>query len=66
MNKGNITITLTNQADGLKVQGTCENLNREDVLWMLGELSYEIAHTDIMDGLNRNNGGYFEEIIKTI
>lgn len=61
---GNITITLTNQTDGLKIQGTCQNLSSEDVQNMLDVLQYEIYITDLMEGLNRDNGGYFETIIE--
>jgi len=61
---GNITITFTNQTDGLRIQATCQNLSSEDVQNMLDVLQYEIYISDLMEGLNRDNGGYFETIIE--
>jgi len=59
-----ITITLTNQPNGLRIQGTCQNLSSEDVQNMLDTLQYEIYINDLMEGLNRDNGGYFETTIE--
>lgn len=64
MIKGNITLTLSKQIGSLKIQGTCENLNKRDVLSMIRDLYYQIDCNDIMKGLKRSNGGYFEETVK--
>jgi len=60
---GNITITFTDTPDFIRIQGTCDNLNQEDVLIMLGILRKQILHKNIMEDLTRENGGYFQEDI---
>jgi len=59
----NITITLTNQNDGLRIQGTCENLIDRDVIIMLEKVLHQIKYYNLMEGLNKTNGGYFETLI---
>ncbi len=66
MNKmRNITITLTFDEikNNLKIQATCEKLEKHEVVYFLDELKEQILSGDIMERFDRNNGGYIEETI---
>jgi hypothetical protein len=64
MNYGNITITLTDQDDGIRIQGTCEELSDTDVIKMLEITISEIKDYGLMLGLHNLNSGYFETLIE--
>lgn len=61
---GHITLSLTEQSNGLKIQASCENLSDIDVISMLETTLEEIKNNNLMEGLHSLNGGYFETIVQ--